>query len=384
VVVLTEADGLAADEVEAQDNRRPISNIVRLRSSRRPELNEHRRYTFASDMVVPATATTRVSALMEILMVGKVCRGLASVMLVVSQAPSLSGAENAGRFAGLVMPVLVEGCTSTEPAGGDGTALARRATPPEGDGDETESHQINFFHRTLVDLGGVVASPAHWNARNWAVAGLCVAATVATGVWVDGFLQDESQENRTAEGDRWSGAFGQLGTIYSLVALGGAGAYGWIAEEPKGIDVMLDGLETSIIASGIITPALKLAIGRSRPNKTAQDTDVFQPFGGEQSFPSGHATQAFGVASTLAFSFPDQPVIGGLAFAAAAGVGLSRINDDAHYASDVVAGALIGTYVGYRVVKANAARRRGVRRASVPSVDVAFAAQPTIELTWRW
>jgi len=293
----------------------------------------------------------------------------------------LPAAELVGRFASLGLPLLAADSGSAPDREEEPPLVA----PPTAVAEAGAPRQTGFLRRIPVDLWDVVSSPARWDRRDWVIAGACVAGTVATGLLVDRTFQDESQENRTSAGDRWSGAFGQLGTIYSLAALGGAGAYGWFADDPKGVEAMLDGLETTVIASGIITPALKLAVGRSRPNKTAQDTDVFQPFSGEQSFPSGHTTQAFGVASVLAWSYPDQPVIGALAFTVAAGVGLSRINDDNHYASDVVAGALIGTYVGYRVVKANRQRRTGGRdSAMIPDLDLHFASGPAMELNWRW
>ncbi len=249
--------------------------------------------------------------------------------------------------------------------------------------------QVWFGKRVVVDTWGIVSSPVDWSGREWAIAGGAVAATVATGLFVDRRFQSESQESRSSEKDRWSGAWGELGTIYSLVALGGAGMYGWIADDDRGVNVMIDGLEATVISSVILAPILKFTVGRARPTDTAQDSDVFGPFGGDLSFPSGHTTQAFTVASVLAFSFDDQPLIGGIAFALATGVGLSRINSDAHYASDVVAGAILGTWVGYEVVHYNR-RRRGEeaersRGITDPKVDLILTAdRQGISLTWHW
>lgn len=245
------------------------------------------------------------------------------------------------------------------------------------------SGQIPFWRRVPTDLWGIVSSPVHWDGQDWAIAGTAVAATVATGVFVDQYFQDESQESRSDDKDRWSGTFGQLGTIYSVGVLGAAGAYGWIADDERGVNVLVDGLEASIIASCVIAPTIKFATGRSRPNKTAQDSDVFHPFSGDFSFPSGHTTQAFTVASTLAWSFPDHPVLGGVAFVAAAGVGLSRINDDEHYMSDVVAGAILGSWVGYEVVRFNTDRRGG--DLTHPEIHPVLGLEGEgLELSWRW
>lgn len=257
------------------------------------------------------------------------------------------------------------------------------------DRDDAAGNQVWFGKRVVVDTWGIVSSPIDWNGRDWAIAGGAVALTLTTSLVVDRRFQDESQETRNPDKDRWSGLWGQLGTFYSLGVLGAAGTYGWLADDERGVNVLVDGLEASIIASCVISPVLKYTVGRSRPSKAAQDSDVVQPFSGETSFPSGHTTQAFTVASVLAFTYDDHPVVGGLAFVLATGVGLSRINDDMHYASDVVAGAIIGTWVGYEVVHFNRRRRgeeparsRGVMDASV---DLIFDGdRKGLSFTWKW
>lgn len=255
--------------------------------------------------------------------------------------------------------------------------------------DITDGGQVWFGKRIVVDTWDIVTSPFDWSGKEWAVAGAAVGATVATGLFVDRYFQDESQETRTDNKDRWSGTWGELGTIYSVAVLGAAGTYGWIADDERGVNVLVDGLEASVIASVILSPILKYTVGRSRPNQAGQDSDAFEPFSGELSFPSGHATQAFTVAAVVAFSFDDQPVVGGLAFALASGVGLSRINDNAHYASDVVAGAILGTWVGYEVVHYNRRRRgeeaqrsRGITDATVDLI--LERDRHGISLTWHW
>jgi membrane-associated phospholipid phosphatase len=79
-------------------------------------------------------------------------------------------------------------------------------------------------------------------------------------------------------------------------------------------------------------------------------------FGGDQSFPSGHATQAFAVASVIAESYDPMWVKLG-SYGVASMVGYARMERNAHWASDVLAGALIGTFVGKTVVQFNKNRR---------------------------
>lgn len=245
-----------------------------------------------------------------------------------------------------------------------------------------------FGRRLLRDLGQVVTAPVRWDGTDWAITGACVAGTVATGIFIDRYFQNESQDSRTANKDTWSGQVGQLGTISSFIVIGGTGLIGWASDNDRLWNTAVDATEASIIASGVITPTLKFIVGRSRPTSSGQDSDVFNPFSGDVSFPSGHATQAFTVATVFACSYRDQPWVGALAYAAATGVGLSRINNDAHYLSDVVAGGIIGTFVGYQVCRYNRERRgAGERhsRWSPAKIDVAFGGDTqSVGLTWRW
>jgi membrane-associated phospholipid phosphatase len=53
----------------------------------------------------------------------------------------------------------------------------------------------------------------------------------------------------------------------------------------------------------------------------------------------------------------DHPAASILGYALAAGVGLSRIHDDRHWASDIVLSAALGTAVGKAVTSLNRERR---------------------------
>jgi membrane-associated phospholipid phosphatase len=67
------------------------------------------------------------------------------------------------------------------------------------------------------------------------------------------------------------------------------------------------------------------------------------------SFPSGHASDAFSIASVFAEMY-DNRAVGISAYTIASLVGLQRLYADRHWASDVFAGAVLGTIVGKSVV----------------------------------
>jgi membrane-associated phospholipid phosphatase len=77
-----------------------------------------------------------------------------------------------------------------------------------------------------------------------------------------------------------------------------------------------------------------------------------------RSFPSGHTTAAFAAAAAVTNEtvrwWPKwQWAIGTAMFGGATMLGLSRMYNNRHWASDVVLGAAIGTFAGDKVVRFN-------------------------------
>jgi membrane-associated phospholipid phosphatase len=104
----------------------------------------------------------------------------------------------------------------------------------------------------------------------------------------------------------------------------------------------------SLVAAGIANGMLKASLGRARPRMERGPTE-FRPFAmenGWQSFPSGHATTAFALATAISAE-ADRPWVTALTFSGASLVAWSRGHEDHHWASDVVAGAAVGTIVAY-------------------------------------
>ena len=117
----------------------------------------------------------------------------------------------------------------------------------------------------------------------------------------------------------------------------------------------------SIVLADLLGGGIKMVAGRQRPYVDVKNPSNFQlwrGFSGDQfrSFPSGHTITAFAFASTVTretqFFWPHAGFLVGTVFYGGASlVGVSRIYNNMHWASDVVAGAAIGTIVGLHVVK---------------------------------
>jgi membrane-associated phospholipid phosphatase len=69
-------------------------------------------------------------------------------------------------------------------------------------------------------------------------------------------------------------------------------------------------------------------------------------FTGGNSFPSGHATNAFALATVIANEYKDRPLVRWGAYGVAGLVGVSRFTGRRHFLSDVVVGGAIGYSIG--------------------------------------
>jgi undecaprenyl-diphosphatase len=100
----------------------------------------------------------------------------------------------------------------------------------------------------------------------------------------------------------------------------------------------------SAVLSITLFVLLKRLTGRRRPCQIAPHCWATLLPPDRFSFPSGHTMTAFAVAIPLALFYPTLMI--GLFFCALS-IAMSRILLGMHFLSDVVAGALIGTALGY-------------------------------------
>lgn len=96
----------------------------------------------------------------------------------------------------------------------------------------------------------------------------------------------------------------------------------------------------ALCVNAFTTTALKLAFKRDRPFVTYPYLDK-QADAGSYSFPSGHTSSAFALATSLSLAFPKWYVIAP-SYLYACAVGYSRMHLGVHYPSDVLAGAVVG------------------------------------------
>lgn len=217
--------------------------------------------------------------------------------------------------------------------------------------DETPA----FPQRVVDDAKHVLTEPSRWDQTQWQEFGYASLAVLGTGLLLDRPLQDAMKH----DGDNTLlTQVERFGAQYSIGVIGGFYLAGTLDNDAKALSVAEDSFTASLIASGIVTPTLKFAVGRSRP-RDSNGIAHFTPFSyGNSSFPSGHTTEAFTLASVIARHYNEEWV-DYTAYTTASLVGIARIYHEAHFASDVLAGALIGTWVGQSVVDHNRQLRSG-------------------------
>ncbi len=196
-----------------------------------------------------------------------------------------------------------------------------------------------FSQETQASLGDVanqrlgdMASPVNTPAKNYLLAGAALTGLVFL------FREDISQPlaRKTAahpplgrDVERFAYHFGE---IYPNVAYTGVMLIGAAFGMERAL-TRADIMASATAYSGLAEVLIKVPTREERPNHYDK-----------KAFPSGHTTVAFAFASVVAAEHPWY--LGVPAYAAATLTGYSRINDNAHWLHDVIAGATLGISYG--------------------------------------
>lgn len=203
-----------------------------------------------------------------------------------------------------------------------------------------------YFKKYWTDTKAIVVSPVKWDSKDWTKLGVFVVAEGGL-LFADQSVNDFFQSHQTNSETYISrNILEHFGAEHSFIVISGIFTYGVLAKDNKCVSTALLALESFALAS-LVTRIPKTLVGRDRPdNWEGNGPFSFKgPFHGN-SFPSGHTTASFAVASVIATQFRDSKWIPVAAYTVAGLAGISRIYDNKHWFTDVVAGATIGTLVG--------------------------------------
>ena len=218
--------------------------------------------------------------------------------------------------------------------------------------------------RYLADSFALVTAPVHWNVADWERFGGS-AILVGALLLEDKHLDHEFQKWRSSFTNRVSDATTGFGGGYGVNTGVAFLIVGYVFRSWDLRETGRETLEAGFLSNLLDKWILKRAIGRERP-QVSNGRTVFRPGSSNDSFPSGHATEAFAVASVIAMR-SNGWVVPTIAYTAATLVAFDRVNDRVHFSSDVAAGAILGTAVG-RFLVARHRRAQGLK----PSPTVAL------------
>lgn len=223
-------------------------------------------------------------------------------------------------------------------------AMSLAAEEPGAAAEKPPAPQRKTFKEAFMtfarDGGYLVTFPARTNARGvW----LTAAFSAATALTIN---RDEEIREQVLESD--SRTLGRIAT--KLEPLGRievqAAALGTLYLAARGarneplVQTAATAFE-SYLWSMLITSVVKGAFGREAPDQGSGEGEFFA---GETIFPSGHTSRSFAIAAVFADRYGRKAAFVG--YPVAAFIGWSTIQEDKHWASDVVAGAGLGLAIG--------------------------------------
>ncbi len=282
--------------------------------------------------------------------------------------------------------LLVSVPSLTAFAGPNGQSLSAEASEQndQSGGEPRTGSSVELNKEYIVgywtDFKNIITSPARWDRSDW------ITAAVVSGVSIGLYFNDEKiqewvLDNRTKTSGDIGDKVTTLGSGYLTAAVvGGMYVYGEVADNSKAVETALLSVE-SFALTGVFVQVIKRVTGRHRP----YTGDPYNTWGGpslasaNDSFPSGHSSSAFAVASVIAEEY-DNAVVPPLAYTVAAITGYNRMQHNAHWASDVFVGAAIGYFTGKAVV----ASHRSGNASRVSIAPLTDGEGPGLMLTYRY
>ncbi len=210
-----------------------------------------------------------------------------------------------------------------------------------------------FFLSCKDDFFEVLVSPKEWRGKSL----LKFSAIVGAGFLLyalDRNLHQFSQNSKSKTSEDFSLFITRFGNGYFLLGLMTAlYASGEVFHQNSLRKTALLSME-SWLTSGVIVQGLKIVSGRARP-KAGESSYSFHPFSLRSrfhSFPSGHSSSVFAVATVIAEQ-SEKAYIDVLVYSIASLVAVSRVHNNKHWPSDILIGSSIGYFVAKKICSLN-------------------------------
>jgi membrane-associated phospholipid phosphatase len=189
-----------------------------------------------------------------------------------------------------------------------------------------------------ADIAAYYTAPLRWNGQEWAIfAGVLASTGIA-------YHYDTSVRTHFVGPGLTTGGntHDVEDAVPTLAVVLGTWGYAALIDNSTGRNEAWTMVEAAGL-SGVTGYALQFALGREGPGETNNPHEWFK--GGLGSFPSAHVTVAFAVGTVFAESGSDdyrwlRRLVG---YGLGVGTAYARLDHNAHWLSDVVAGAALGS-----------------------------------------
>jgi len=213
-----------------------------------------------------------------------------------------------------------------------------------------------------------VTAPFKFTARDWIITGTAVGLTATLLHFdndIDKFARVQKQEHGWV--NKSSPVITQFGTSYGTVTVASIGLLSAVFKKQKGVQTSLLATQ-ALITSAAWVQLIKHFTGREDPSASYiysklpggkwwgpfaqydQDLPVYKSVSSFDAFPSGHTAAAFSIATVFASQYSNTKAIPVISYTMATLVGISRLTEHQHWASDIFVGGLLGYVCGKQVV----------------------------------
>jgi membrane-associated phospholipid phosphatase len=226
-----------------------------------------------------------------------------------------------------------------------------------------------YLPSLLHNIGEQAAAPLHFKTRQWLYTGAAAGITAAliyADEDIDAWARTQKQKHKLV--NKTSPIISEFGSNYGVYSVIAYGLINAAFKNEKGVQTSLLATQ-AMITSGIWTQIIKQLTGRERPKASY----IFSHIEGGRwhgifskylevspddrsrfsydAFPSGHTATAFSIATVFATQYHDHKAVPVIFYSAATLVGISRLTEHEHWASDVFVGAVFGYLSGKQVVR---------------------------------
>jgi len=219
-------------------------------------------------------------------------------------------------------------------------ASAPSPQTPQSPSSDADYSVKGLLKRGLQDQKDIYTLPLHRRNLKWTALFLAgTAGLIAADKHISGEIGTEHSNVSNTISD--VGLYSMIGSVGIL------GLSGWKTGDSHERETAFLGAE-AFANSGIVLIGTQLIAGRQRPLEGNHEGDFWKNNALDSSFPSGHSTFTWTLASVVAHEYPSAWVQF-LTYGTATTVSITRVTALKHFPADAAVGAVFGYFIGQHI-----------------------------------